>query len=118
MVDNNLRYNGGPRLATVMIWLSSVEEGGRTVFDGAGVAEAARPGAALVWWNLRSDGSLDSRNHHMGCPVIRGNKWIANKVGGAWGKLIAEKCYIFCYSGSNGRIKCGHIPAQSKEGDI
>ena len=74
------RHNGGPRLATVMIWLSPVEEGGRTVFDGAGVTEVARPGSALVWWNLRSDGSLDSRNHHMGCPVIRGNKWIANKV--------------------------------------
>merc|ERR1712172_384812 len=71
-------HNGGPRLATVMIWLSPVEEGGRTVFDGAGVTEVARPGSALVWWNLRSDGSLDSRNHHMGCPVIRGNKWIAN----------------------------------------
>ena len=79
-----------------MIWLSPVEEGGRTVFDGARITEvrrlqgqyrektvlfqAARPGSALVWWNLRSDGSLDSRNHHMGCPVIRGNKWIANKV--------------------------------------
>ena len=96
-----VRHNGGPRLATVMIWLSPVEEGGRTVFDGAGVSEVtlqptvnvysgynrfllqvARPGSALIWWNLRSDGSLDSRNHHMGCPVIRGNKWIANKVSG------------------------------------
>ena len=30
-------------------------------------------------YNLRSDGSLDSRTHHTGCPVVRGNKWIANK---------------------------------------
>ena len=72
-------HNGGPRLATVMVWLTQVPSGGRTVFAGAGLAVATRPGAALVWWNIRSDGSLDSRNHHTGCPVTRGNKWIANK---------------------------------------
>ena len=94
-----------------MIWLSPVEEGGRTVFDGAGVTEVARPGSALVWWNLRSDGSLDSRNHHMGCPVIRGNKWIANKVSGELGKCWKQD-YVVCFSGSNGRTRCGPIPAQ------
>ena len=46
-------HNGGPRLATVMIWLSGVEEGGRTVFDGAGVSVETRPGSALLWWNIR-----------------------------------------------------------------
>ena len=35
--------------------------GGRTIFDGAGVGVEPRPGSALVWWNIRSDGSLDSR---------------------------------------------------------
>ena len=108
------RHNGGPRLATVMIWLSPVEEGGRTVFDGAGVTEVARPGSALVWWNLRSDGSLDSRNHHMGCPVIRGNKGIANKVSG---EMLAAG-NVVCFSGSNGQTRCGAIPAQYKEEDI
>ena len=72
-------YNGGPRIATVMVWLSQVEHGGRTVFAGAGLSVPPKPGAALLWWNIRSDGSLDSRNHHTGCPVARGNKWIANK---------------------------------------
>ena len=71
--------NGGPRMATVMIWASEVMQGGRTVFSGAQVGVRGRVGAALVWWNIRSDGTLDSRNHHMGCPVVRGNKWIANK---------------------------------------
>ena len=71
--------NGGPRMATVMIWISEVVEGGRTVFSGAQVGVKGRLGAGLVWWNVRSDGSLDSRNHHTGCPVVRGNKWIANK---------------------------------------
>ena len=71
--------NGGPRMATVMIWISEVDEGGRTVFSGSQVGVKGRLGAGLVWWNIRSDGSLDSRNHHTGCPVVRGNKWIANK---------------------------------------
>ena len=97
-----------------MIWLSPVEEGGRTVFDGAGVTEVARPGSALVWWNLRSDGSLDSRNHHMGCPVIRGNKWIANKVS----EEMLAAGNVVCFSGSNGRTRCGAIPAPYKEEDI
>ena len=72
-------YNGGPRMATVMVWISDVKEGGRTVFSGAQIGAKGILGAALIWWNIRSDGSLDSRNHHTGCPVVRGNKWIANK---------------------------------------
>ena len=72
-------FNGGPRMATVMIWISEVAGGGRTVFSGAQVGVKGMLGAALVWWNIRSDGSLDSRNHHTGCPVVKGNKWIANK---------------------------------------
>jgi prolyl 4-hydroxylase len=71
--------NGGPRLATVMVWLAPALEGGRTVFAGAGIGVEGEAGAALLWWNLRSDGSLDSRNHHTGCPVVRGSKWVANK---------------------------------------
>ena len=72
-------HNGGPRIATVMVWLSDVARGGRTVFAGGGLSVSPLPGAALLWWNINSDGSLDSRIHHTGCPVARGNKWIANK---------------------------------------
>ena len=85
-------HNGGPRLATVMLWLTEVASGGRTVFAGAGLSVAPRPGAALVWWNLRSDGSLDSRNHHTGCPVSWGNKWIANKWVKWHGSMWAYPC--------------------------
>ena len=31
-------HNGGPRLATVMIWMTDVTSGGRTIFDGAQVS--------------------------------------------------------------------------------
>ena len=34
----------------------------------------------LLWWNLRrQDGGTDSRMHHLGCPVLHGDKWILNK---------------------------------------
>ena len=32
-----------------------------------------------VYLRVSTEYLLVSRNHHMGCPVVRGNKWIANK---------------------------------------
>ena len=32
-----------------------------------------------MWVNIRSKGLFDTRVIHMGCPVLRDNKWIANK---------------------------------------
>jgi len=62
-----------------MIYLSDVVAGGRTVFTSNGLAVAPARGSVLFWLNHRSDGSLDSRSYHTGCPVLVGNKWIANK---------------------------------------
>ena len=45
---------------TYMIYLSQVEEGGRTVFTSNGVSNKPEEGDALFWFNIRSDGSLDS----------------------------------------------------------
>ena len=34
----------------------------------------------LLYWHVRKPNSLpDSRMYHLGCPVVYGNKWIANK---------------------------------------
>ena len=65
----------GPRTVGWVGWVPQC----MTSCSGSRLGVAARAGSALVWWNLRSDGSLDSRNHHAGCPVLHGNKWIANK---------------------------------------
>ena len=78
-----------------MIYLSNVTAGGRTVFTSTGVSVVPKPGSVLLWMNHRSDGSLDSRSYHTGCPVLGGNKWIANK----W-------------------VKCGHILAVEIVGDV
>ena len=68
----------GPRLATYMVYLSSVT-GGRTGCTSRGLAVEPVEGDALFWFNIRSDGGFDSRIFHTGCPVLWGDKWIANK---------------------------------------
>ena len=70
---------GGPRLITFMTFLSSVEFGGRTLFPQLGLSVKPIKGSALYWFNVGPHMNYDSRVIHMGCPVIYGDKWIANK---------------------------------------
>ena len=33
------------------------------------------PGDALLFWDLKPDGTMDSSAMHTGCPVLSGTKW-------------------------------------------
>eukprot|EP00095_Tigriopus_kingsejongensis_P008380 maker-scaffold9_size846264-snap-gene-1.8 protein:Tk08380 transcript:maker-scaffold9_size846264-snap-gene-1.8-mRNA-1 annotation:"hypothetical protein LOTGIDRAFT_233738" len=75
--ERNLKH-GGERFNTFMLYLTNVEAGGRTVFPQLGLSIPPERGSALFWFNLDSADRYDTRNFHFGCPVVFGNKWIAN----------------------------------------
>ncbi|KXZ50174.1 hypothetical protein GPECTOR_17g810 [Gonium pectorale] len=88
--------NGGNRMATVLMYLATPEEGGETVFPKVpvpawqtrdnfsecamkGMAVKPVKGDAVLFWSIRPDGRFEPGSLHGSCPVIRGVKWSATK---------------------------------------
>jgi prolyl 4-hydroxylase len=87
--------HGGQRIATVLMYLSTPEEGGETVFPYAdgdpvtgdewsecakeGLAVKAVKGNALFFYGLKPDGTGDAKSTHGSCPTLKGEKYSATK---------------------------------------
>ncbi|MCW5580537.1 MAG: 2OG-Fe(II) oxygenase [Luteimonas sp.] len=71
------RPQAGNRARTICVYLNDVDAGGETAFPAAGVEVAPKAGSAVVFDNLRGDGSPDPDSLHAGQPVLRGVKWLA-----------------------------------------
>ncbi|XP_067309381.1 prolyl 4-hydroxylase subunit alpha-1-like [Pseudorasbora parva] len=82
------------RIATFLIYMSDVEIGGATVFTEVGVALKPKKGSAVFWYNLHKNGKLDSKTKHAGCPVLLGNKWVANKWIHEFGQEFRRPCSL------------------------
>nr|AXL97326.1 prolyl 4-hydroxylase [Conus araneosus] len=81
------------RLATVLFYLTDVEKGGATIFPRIGVSVSPVKGMALAWYNYEPHmKDSDELTHHAGCPVLMGNKWIANKWIWTYGNTFRRPC--------------------------
>ncbi|KAJ3706023.1 hypothetical protein LUZ61_009728 [Rhynchospora tenuis] len=82
------------RVASFLLYLSDVEEGGETMFpfeNGAnmdigydyekciGLKVKPRKGDGLLFYSLMTNGTIDPTSLHGSCPVIKGEKWVATK---------------------------------------
>ena len=76
-----------------MMYLTNTELGGNTIFPNIGLSVKPAKGTALFWFNFNPKmEDYDPEIEHMGCPVILGNKWIANK----WIKFNAQFKHYKC----------------------
>ncbi|KAJ8546014.1 hypothetical protein K7X08_018597 [Anisodus acutangulus] len=82
------------RVASFLLYLSEVEEGGETMFPFEsgqnmdanydfrkciGLKVKPRRGDGLLFYSLFPNGTIDPTSLHGSCPVIRGEKWVATK---------------------------------------
>ncbi|WP_434110521.1 2OG-Fe(II) oxygenase [Paraburkholderia caffeinilytica] len=70
---------GGQRVATLVIYLNDVPDGGETIFPEAGMSVAARQGGAVYFRYMNGQRQLDPLTLHGGAPVLGGEKWIMTK---------------------------------------
>lgn len=82
------------RVASFLLYLSNVEEGGETMFPFEnfqnigieydykkciGLKVKPRQGDGLLFYSTFINGTIDMTSLHGSCPVIKGQKWVATK---------------------------------------
>ncbi|MEN9343842.1 MAG: hypothetical protein RLZZ453_629 [Chlamydiota bacterium] len=72
-------HRGGQRIATAIIYLATIEEGGETIFPYVGIGVKPVKGAITLFYNCTPDGKEDPLSLHGGAPVLSGEKWVAVK---------------------------------------
>lgn len=84
----------GNRIATWMYYLTDVEAGGATVFPYLGLRVFPEKGKAVFWYNLFKNGEGIYDTRHAACPVLVGDKWVANKWVHERGQEFRRPCSL------------------------
>ena len=67
------------RIATVVLYLNDVEEGGQTYFPKLNLSVYPKKGMAVYFEYFYNDQALNELTLHGGAPVVQGEKWIATQ---------------------------------------
>ncbi|MGP1664415.1 MAG: 2OG-Fe(II) oxygenase [Rhodanobacter sp.] len=70
---------GGQRIATLVMYLNEVEQGGATSFPELGLEVLPKKGSAVYFEYSNSLGQVNPLTLHAGEPVEKGEKWIVTK---------------------------------------
>jgi prolyl 4-hydroxylase len=70
----------GQRVATVLMYLNEVEEGGTTSFTELNITTKPAKGDAIIFYNCKPNGEPDLQTMHSGDKVLKGTKWLAIKL--------------------------------------
>lgn len=70
---------GEQRSHTVIVYLNEGFMGGETDFPAIDLRVRPKAGMALLFTNVRADGSPDPLARHAGLPLNQGSKWIATR---------------------------------------
>ena len=76
---NTFAHDLGQRTWTCMIYLNDTPKGGKTRFTKLDIAFSPKMGQALIWNNLKEDGTPNPYTTHHGMPVLAGEKYIITK---------------------------------------
>jgi 2OG-Fe(II) oxygenase superfamily len=79
-IPTQRRSHEGPRILTLLMYLSNVEDGGSTKFPFVNVTVRPKRGRLLLWPNVlhTQPNMLDIRMFHQALPALRGTKYVAN----------------------------------------
>ncbi|CAG5122970.1 unnamed protein product, partial [Candidula unifasciata] len=93
VTNRTLTYSGN-RIASFLIYLSEVPLGGYMSFPDLRLLLHPVKNSALFWYNFTPSGHQEEQIWHQGCPVVVGEKWIANKWILSYGNTFVRRCGV------------------------
>lgn len=73
------KRNDNPRISTLVMYLSDVEEGGETYFPSLGISVSPKKGSAVYFEYFYEEQALNEGTLHGSSPVVKGDKWAATQ---------------------------------------